>query len=95
MVERTTERSDGVTTERVTEIGGAPVVIERRGGGFALVVGLVLVIAVVIGAVYLFNQNRREELKTDSVTQAADKVGDAAKDVGDAARDAGDAITNR
>ncbi|WP_213979929.1 hypothetical protein [Sphingomonas sp. dw_22] len=95
MVERVTERSDGVTAERVTETGGSTVIVERRGSGVALVVGLVLLIAVVIGAVYLFNQNSRENLKTDAVTQAADKVGDAAKEVGDTAKDAGDAITNR
>lgn len=95
MVERVTERSDGVTSERVTETGGSTVVVERRGSGVAWVIGLVLLIAVVVGAVYLFNQNNRENLKTDAVTQAADKVGDAAKDVGDTAKDAGDAVTNR
>lgn len=89
MVERVTERTDGVTAERVTETGGGTVVVERGGGsGVGLIVGLVLLIAVVIGAVYLFNQNNRENAKTDAVTQAAKDVGGAAKDVGDAAQDA-------
>ncbi|MBB4097212.1 hypothetical protein [Sphingomonas kyeonggiensis] len=88
MVERVTERTDGVTAERVTETGGSTVVVERGGGGTGLIIGLVLLIAVVIGAVYLFNQNNRENAKTDAVTQAAKDVGGAAKDVGDAAQDA-------
>ncbi|OSZ68742.1 hypothetical protein CAP40_09365 [Sphingomonas sp. IBVSS2] len=92
MVERVTERSDGVTAERVTETEGSTVVIERRGGGGSLLIGLALLIAVVIGAIYLFNQNSRENAKTDAVSTAADKVGDAAKDVGDAAKSAANKI---
>ncbi|MEP9357329.1 hypothetical protein [Sphingomonas sp. KR3-1] len=89
MVERVTERTDGVTAERVTETGGSTVVVEKSGGsGAGLLIGLVLLVAVVIGAVYLFNQNNRENAKTDAVTQAAKDVGGAAKDVGDAAQDA-------
>ncbi len=89
MVERVTERSDGVTTERVTETGApGTVVIERGGSGAGLLIGFVLLIAVVIGAVFLFNQNNRENAKTDAVQQAAKDVGGAAKDVGDAAQDA-------
>lgn len=91
MVERVTERTDGVTAERVTESdgGSGTVIVERSGGGGAgLLVGLVLLIAVVIGAVYLFNQNSRENAKTDAITSAAKDVGGAAKDVGDAAKDA-------
>ncbi|WP_342250808.1 hypothetical protein [Sphingomonas sp. OTU376] len=93
MVERVTERTDGVTAERVTETGGAStVVVERRGNGAGLLIGFVLLIAVVIGAVYLFNQNNRENAKTDAVSQAAKDVGGAAKDVGDAAKDAANKI---
>jgi len=89
MVERVTERTDGVTAERVTETGGnGTVVVERGGSGAGLLIGFVLLIAVVIGAVYLFNQNNRENAKTNAVTQAAKDVGGAAKDVGDAAQDA-------
>jgi uncharacterized protein HemX len=88
MVERVTERTDGVTTERVSETNTAPntVVVERRGGGGGLIIGLVLLVAVAIGAFYLFNQNNRENAKTNAVTEAAGSIGDAAKDVGDAAK---------
>ncbi|WP_066794101.1 hypothetical protein [Sphingomonas soli] len=89
MVERVTERTDGVTSERVTESHGADtVVVERRGGGAGILIGLAVLILVVIGGVYLFNQNARENAKTNAVTAAAESVGDAAKDVGDAAKDA-------
>ena len=88
MVDRVTERSDGVTAERVTETDGpSTVVVERSGGGGAgLLIGLVLLIAVVIGGLYLYNQNSRENAKTDAVSDTLDKVGDAADSVGDAAR---------
>jgi uncharacterized protein HemX len=90
MVERVTERTDGVTTERVSETSAGPstVVVERRGGGAGLLIGLALLIAVIIGGFYLYNQNARENLKTDAVTDAAKSVGDAADDVGGAAKDA-------
>jgi hypothetical protein len=92
MVERVTERTDGVITERVTESdgGGETVVVQsgRSGGGGGILIGFAIMILVVIGAVFLFNQNARENSKTNAVTQAADSVGDAAKDVGDAAKDA-------
>jgi len=89
MVDHIVERSDG-TTERVTEVpsSGSTVVVERRGGGAGLLIGLVLVIALVIGGLYLVNQNSRENAKTDAITDAAGKVGDAAQDVGGAAKDA-------
>jgi hypothetical protein len=47
-----------------------------------------VLILVVVGALYLINQNSRENVKTDAVTDAAKSVGDAAKDVGGAAKDA-------
>ncbi|MGN7999571.1 hypothetical protein [Sphingomonas sp. 22176] len=84
MAERIVE--DGVATDRATHTA----VIERRSGGGAgmALIGLAVLIAVVIGAFYLFNQNARENAKTNAVTSAASSVGDAAKDVGDAAKDA-------
>ncbi|WP_227698741.1 hypothetical protein [Sphingomonas hengshuiensis] len=90
MVERVVERTDGVTGERVveTETATGPVIVERRSSGGGLLIGLVLLIAVIVGAVYLINQNNRENIKTNAVTSAAESVGDAAKDVGGAAKDA-------
>ncbi len=84
MAERIVE--EGVATDRASHT----TVIERRSGGGAgmALIGLAVLIAVVIGAFYLFNQNARENAKTDAVTSAASSVGDAAKDVGDAAKDA-------
>jgi uncharacterized protein HemX len=91
MVDRVVERTDGTTSERVTETSTAPAattVIERRGSGAGLLIGLAVLILVVIGAVYLINQNSRENVKTDAITDAAKSVGDAAEDVGGAAKDA-------
>jgi hypothetical protein len=91
MVDRIVERTDGVTAERVTETDSSPntVVVERSGGsGAGLLIGLAVLVLVVIGALYLINQNNRENVKTDAITQAAKDVGGAAKDVGGAAQDA-------
>ncbi|MCP4617792.1 MAG: hypothetical protein GY844_15330 [Bradyrhizobium sp.] len=79
MVEPVTGRSDGVAAK-------------RRGGGAGLLIGLALLVAVVIGAIYLFNQDSREDARTDAVGAAADKVGDTAKDVGGAAKSAANRI---
>ncbi|WBY08303.1 hypothetical protein PIB19_01875 [Sphingomonas sp. 7/4-4] len=90
MADRIVERTDGVTAERVTETDSGPstVVVERRGSGAGLLIGLAVLILVVVGALYLINQNNRENVKTDAITQAAKDVGGAAKDVGGAAKDA-------
>ncbi len=86
MVDRVTERSDGVTAERVTETGGdRTVVVERSGGGgFAVLMGVILLVAVAIGAVYLFNQNQNDAIRTDAVAGAAKSVERTADKVGDA-----------
>lgn len=89
MVDRVVERTDGVTAERVTETSpGTTTVVERRGSGAGLLIGLAVLVLVVIGALYLINQNNREAVKTDAITEAAGSVSDAAKDVGTAAKDA-------
>ena len=90
MADRIVERTDGVTSERVTETSSpSTVVVERSGGsGAGLLIGLAVLILVVVGALYLINQNNRENVKTDAITQAAKDVGGAAKDVGGAAKDA-------
>jgi uncharacterized protein HemX len=91
MADRIVERTDGVTAERVTETDSGPstVVVERSGGsGAGLLIGLAVLVLVVIGALFLINQNNRENVKTDAITEAAKDVGGAAKDVGGAAKDA-------
>jgi len=88
MADRIVERTDGVTSERVTETGGGTTVVERRGSGAGILIGLAVLILAIVGGFYLYNQNARENLKTNAVTKAADKVGGAAEDVGSAAKDA-------
>ena len=63
-------------------------VIERRGSGAGILIGLVLLVAVIIGGFYLFNQSNNENRKTDAITQAAKDVGDGAQKAGDAAQKA-------
>ncbi|MBO9713533.1 hypothetical protein [Sphingomonas sp.] len=71
-------------------------VIERRGGGGGigmLFIGLILLAALVLGGVYLLNQNRNEAIKTDAISSAAKSVEKGADKVGRAAEKAGDAVT--
>jgi len=90
--ERITTRDDGVVTEQVVERDtGDRVYVEKSGGG-GLLVGLLILVAIAIGAWFLLAQNDRENAETDAVVGAADQVGDsvsqAAEDVGDAAENA-------
>lgn len=68
-------------------------VIERRGGGGAIFIGIVLLLALAVGAFFLFNQGKNDSMRTDAVTQAAAKVGDGAQKVGDSAEKAADSAT--
>jgi len=94
MADRVTERTDGETTERVTETGSGPVVVERRGGGGGLLIGIAVLILVLIGAFYFLSErNRNERVKTDAISEAAKSIGGAADQVGGAAQKAGDRLT--
>lgn len=91
--ERITERTDGVITEGVTERGEpthTTTVVERRGGGGGLLIGLAVLIAVLVGAYFLFAQNRNDASETKAITEAAQSVGDSAEKAGDAVVDAVD-----
>jgi uncharacterized protein HemX len=91
--ERITERTDGVTTERVTERGEpthTTTVVERRGGGGGMLVGLAVLIAVLVGAWFLFAEGQNDAAETKAITEAAQTVGDSAEKAGDAVVDAVD-----
>lgn len=89
--EHTTERTDGVTTERSTVVSdtGTTTAPARSGGSTGIVAIIALLAVVAIVAYFLLNMNKQEAAKTDAVTDAAEQVGDAAssaaKSVGDAA----------
>ncbi|RIA45620.1 hypothetical protein DFR49_0142 [Hephaestia caeni] len=96
------DERDRVTETRTTEPADTPpaqpthtTVIERRGGGGGMLIGLAVLIVVLVGAYFLFNQSRNDNLQTEAVTTAADKVGDAAKQVGDSAEQAAESVTNQ
>lgn len=82
--ERVTERTDGVTTERVVERGSpSTTIVERRGGGGGLLIGLAILIAVIVGAYFLLNADRNDTKQADAISEAAQKAGDAAEKAAD------------
>jgi HAMP domain-containing protein len=97
---RTVERSDGVTTERVTEDStGGPTYVEApsSGSGFGGVLAVIAVIAALaIAAFFFLNMNRNDNLRTSAVQDAAGSVSSsasrAADSVGSAAQSAGEAV---
>ncbi len=74
--------------DRVTETPHTTVIEKSGGGGAGIFIGIILLIAVVIGGFYLMNQSKNDNIKTDAVTSAAKDVGDSAKKVGDTAEKA-------
>lgn len=94
--ERITERTDGVTTERVVERGDpvhTTTIVERRSGGGGMLIGLAVLIAVLVGAWFIFAQGQNDAAETKAVTEAAKSVGDSAEKAGDAVVDAVDGET--
>ena len=83
---------DDRVTETTTGPGHTTTIIERRGSGGGLVFALVLLVAVIVGAIYLYNQSQTDRLQTKAATEAARDIGDAAKKVGDSAEKAADKI---
>ena len=73
--------------DRVTETPHTTV-IERRGSGAGLLIGIAVLLLVAVVAFFLFNQGRNDSIRTDAVTKAAKDVGDSAKKAGDAVDDA-------
>ncbi|MDB5446935.1 MAG: hypothetical protein JWQ97_2252 [Phenylobacterium sp.] len=97
--ERVTERSDGMTNERVVERdGGGTTYVDRGGSGFGgVIIGIAVLALVAVIAFFLLNQSRNDNLRTSAVTGAASSVANsassAAKNVGDAASNAADSTT--
>lgn len=91
--ERVTERSDGLTNERVVERdrGGGTTYVERGGSGMGgVIIGIAVLALVAIVAFFLLQSSRNDAMRTDAVTGAASSVaesaGSAAQSVGDAAQ---------
>ena len=96
--ERITERSDGLTNERVVERdGGSTTYVDKGGSGMGgVIIGIAVLALVAIVAFFLLQSNRNDAIRTDAVTSAASSVADsassAAENVGDAANKAADSI---
>ena len=97
--ERVTERSDGLTSERVVERdGGGTTYVEKGGSGLGgVIIGLAVLAMVAIVAFFLLQSNRNDAIRTDAVSSAASSVADsastAADSVGSAAERTADAVT--
>jgi hypothetical protein len=59
-------------------------VVERRGGGAGLVIGLALLVAVALLAWFLLAENRNDTIRTNAVAGAAESVERTADKVGEA-----------
>jgi hypothetical protein len=96
--ERVTERSDGMTNERVVERdGGGTTYVDRGGSGIGgVIIGVAVLALVAIVAFFLLQSNRNDAIRTDAVTSAASSVADsasnAASSVGNAANNAAGAV---
>ena len=94
--ERITERTDatGNVTERVVERGTpTATVIERRGSGGGVIIGIIVLAVIAAVAYFLIDMNKGETRKDDAIAAAAGKIGDGAQKVGDAAEKAGEKLT--
>jgi hypothetical protein len=89
--ERVTERSDGLTNERVVERdAGGTTYVDRGGSGVGgVIIGIAVLALVAIVAFFLLSQSRNDAIRTDAVSSAASSVADsaagAAESVGNAA----------
>ena len=91
--ERVTERTDGLTSERVVErdAGGATVV-ERRGGMGGVIIGIAVLALVAIVAFFLLQANRNDAMRTDAVSSAASSVADSASNAAGAVGEAAGSV---
>ncbi|HEY0646665.1 hypothetical protein [Phenylobacterium sp.] len=97
--ERVTERSDGLTHERVVERdAGGTTYVDKGGSGIGgIIVGIAVLAMVAIVAFFLLQANRNDAIQTEAVTSAASSVAEstatAADSVSGAAERAADAVT--
>ena len=96
--ERVTERSDGLTHERVIERDAGTTYVDKGGSGFGgVIVGIAVLAMVAIVAFFLLQSNRNDAIRTEAVTSAASSVADsassAAEGVSGAANNVADAVT--
>src|SRR3954468_15231734 len=97
--ERVTERSDGLTNERVVERDGGGTTYVDKGGGSGVggvIIGIAVLALVAIIAFFLLQYNRNDTIRTDAVRNAASSVADsassAANNVSNAADNAASAV---
>lgn len=62
----------------------------ERSSGAGWVIAIVLIVALIVGAVIFSRMSGSEAAKDNAVASAANNVGEAARDVGSAAKDAAD-----
>ncbi|PHY12540.1 hypothetical protein CSW58_11920 [Caulobacter sp. B11] len=93
MNERVTERTDGVTQERVIERGpetGTTTIVREGGGMGGIMIALAVVALIVVAGLFYMNVSRNDALRTEAVSDAASSVAksaeNASQSVGDAAQ---------
>ncbi len=75
-----------MTDDRVTE-NTTPhhtTIIERRGSGAGMLIGIAVILAVLIAGLFLFNQSKNDSIETRAISSAAQSVGDTADKAGQA-----------
>jgi len=93
--ERVTERSDGVSDERVVERReGGTTYVDRGGGGVGgVVIGIAVLALVAIIAFFLLNMNRQDAMRTDAVSGAAQSVAESAEGAANSVAGAAQSVT--
>lgn len=66
------------------------VIVERRGSASGLLIGFALLVLVTLGAFFVINKTKNDNIRTEAVASAAKDVGDSAKGAGDAVEKAAD-----
>ena len=69
------------------------IIKENGSSGGSWLIGIVLIIALIVGAVFFMNYSDSNASKNNAIAEAAKDVGNAAQDVGDAAKKAADNAT--